>query len=122
MAEQKTISKPLSDVKAPEKAPDTTPDTAGKIPAGHSVVRLADGSLVVVSESEIKSLNAAAVDLANEPEGEAEFYVHLADGSVERVLASEVPSHAGTNALHGYFKRGNSVYVVTGVFPVETKG
>jgi hypothetical protein len=91
------------------------------IPANHSVVRLADGSLVVVANDEIKSLNAAAAAQPEEPEAEAEYYLWLADGSVERVKESEVPGHAGTNALHGYFKRDGSNFVIVGVYPTESK-
>ncbi len=99
-----------------------TPEPVSQIPAGHSVVRLNDGSLVVVNNDEIKSLNAAANEVEEAPEEEREVYLHLADGSTERVKESEIPAHCGTNAPHGFFKRDGYVFLVTGVYPVETKG
>jgi hypothetical protein len=55
-----------------------------------------------------------------EPEPEEEFYVHLADGSVERVAESDLPGGAGTNAMHGHWERDSKVYLIIGVYPVET--
>jgi hypothetical protein len=98
---------------------------AGGVPEGHSVVRLPDGSLTVVSNEQIKTLNAAAdaaaQAAADEPEPETEYYVWLADGSVVRVKETDLPGHAGTNALHGFFKRDGFNFVIVGVYPVESK-
>lgn len=101
---------------------EKTPESVSTVPSGQTVVRLADGRLVLVNDADIRDAAAIAEEAANEPEVEPEVYLHLADGSVERVKESEIPPHAGTNASLGHFKRDGFVYVVTGVYPVETKG
>lgn len=86
-------------------------------------VRFPDGALRAVPKAEILATNgmggfesvAAPVDDSRE-----EFYVHLADGSTERVKRRDVPTPSGTNAPNGYFIREGNAYLVTGVFPVET--
>jgi hypothetical protein len=52
---------------------------------------------------------------SNEPE----FYVHLADGSVVRTTADELPTGGGSNAAFGHWQRGDNVYQVIGIYPVE---
>jgi hypothetical protein len=47
-------------------------------------------------------------------------YVWLADGSVLRVENEDIPQ-AGHNHL-GHWQRGDKVYQVVGVYPVEEKG
>jgi hypothetical protein len=51
---------------------------------------------------------------------EPQSYVHLADGSVMRAYDKDLPSASGTNAPFGYWQRGNKVYDVIGIYPVET--
>ena len=50
---------------------------------------------------------------------EQEFYVHLADGSVVKVPASERPISAGADAPHGYYQDGSGVHLVIGVYPAN---
>lgn len=63
---------------------------------------------------------SGAVRTATEPEREAEYYVHLADGSVERVAESDLPTAAGADALNGYWQRDGKVYLVIAIHPTET--
>jgi hypothetical protein len=58
---------------------------------------------------------------ADEPQEEPEFYVHLANGDVERVAESDLPGNAGHGAAHGFWEKDNAVHYVTGVYPVETE-
>ncbi len=54
-----------------------------------------------------------------EPEKETEFYVHLADGSVEKVALSKVPSMSGTNAPYGHWEKDGNTLLVIGVYPAS---
>lgn len=51
---------------------------------------------------------------------EPQSYVHLADGTVLRVLDKDIPVGAGTGSPYGFWQRENKVYHVIGVYPVET--
>jgi len=56
-----------------------------------------------------------------EPEpDETEWYVHLADGTVERVAESDLPAHSGAQDPHGFWETDGKVLQVIGVYPVET--
>jgi hypothetical protein len=52
-------------------------------------------------------------------QAEPQSYVHLSDGTVLRVKDEDLPTASGTNAPYGYWQRGNKVYDVIGVYPVE---
>lgn len=54
-----------------------------------------------------------------EADKEPQCYVHLADGSVIRCKESDAPVYAGSNAPYGHWQRGNKIYQVVGVYPVE---
>jgi hypothetical protein len=47
-------------------------------------------------------------------------YVWLADGSVLRVENEDLPQ--GGHQTMGHWQRGDKVYVIVGVYPVEEKG
>lgn len=99
-------------------------EATGGIP-GHTVVRLPDGSLTVVADAAIVDVPATVASEAPKPgsaapEPEEHFYVHLANGEVRRVKQSDIPRPAGTNAPHGVWQESGKVYVITGVYPVET--
>lgn len=47
-------------------------------------------------------------------------YVWLADGSVLRVKNEDIP--AGGHLTMGHWQRGDKVYQIVGVYPVEEKG
>lgn len=51
---------------------------------------------------------------------EPQSYVHLADGTVLRVNDVDIPGSAGAGNPNGFWQRGNKVYHVIGVYPVET--
>jgi hypothetical protein len=48
-------------------------------------------------------------------------YVHLADGSVARCYDEDLPIPGGTGSPHGFWQRGDAVYVIVGIYPVESK-
>lgn len=50
---------------------------------------------------------------------ELQFYVHLANGDVERVAESDLPVPAGTNHAQGIWTKDGKAYQVIGVYPVE---
>jgi hypothetical protein len=50
---------------------------------------------------------------------EAQFYVHLANGDVERVAESDLPTGAGTNHPNGQWTKDGNAFQVIGVYPVE---
>lgn len=81
--------------------------------------RMPNGRLRAVRKLDIQDMNATDVENPNVPQ--EEFYLHLADGSVERVKNSELPGHAGSNAVHGFYVRENKTYQIVGVYPVETE-
>jgi len=51
---------------------------------------------------------------------EPQSYVHLADGTVLRVNDTDIPASAGAGNPNGFWQRGNKVFHVVGVYPVET--
>lgn len=118
---------PPVEFRAADAPADNTPDAPATVPEtnydDYVYVRFPDGSLHAVPKDQILSTNgmggfenvAAPVD-----ESKEEFYLHLADGSVERVKGRDLPVASGTNAPNGYYIRDSKAYYVTGVFPVET--
>lgn len=48
-----------------------------------------------------------------------EVYVWLADGSVEKVKARDLPGSAGTNAQNGYYERDGKMFSVVAVHDME---
>lgn len=59
-------------------------------------------------------------DTGEQPE--EQFYVHLADGTVHTVSASELPVSAGSGASMGYYKNDEGVsLLVIGVYPAPIK-
>jgi len=60
-----------------------------------------------------------APERVEEVDTEPQFYVHLSDGSVMRCKGDDLPLGSGTNAPNGHWQRGNKVYLVIGVYPVE---
>ena len=101
--------------------PNEVPPLAAN--TNHTFVRMPDGSVVAVPNDMIQTASVTskseATPTAVVEVPDAEFYVHLADGSVERVKESDLPAGAGTNAMMGYWQRDKKVYHVIGVYPVE---
>lgn len=54
------------------------------------------------------------------PDAATQSYIWLADGSVLRVKNEDIPQ-AGHQHL-GHWQRGDKVYVIVGIYPVEEKG
>lgn len=48
-------------------------------------------------------------------------YVHLANGTVMRCYDEDLPTASGTNAPQGFWRDGNKLFQVIGVYPVETE-
>lgn len=63
----------------------------------------------------------AAQQAPAQPESDAEVYVWLANGDVERVKESDLPGSAGTNALHGHYVKDGKTYQIVAVHPVESE-
>lgn len=89
-------------------------------PEGYTFVRMPDGTVQAVSDADIKSFSAYEKPKSFVPDANPDVYLHLADGSVERVKTSEAPLSAGTTAPNGFYIRDGKAYQVTGVYPVET--
>jgi hypothetical protein len=53
-----------------------------------------------------------------EENSEPQSYVHLADGSVMKCNDKDLPIGSG-DSIYGHWQRGNKVYSVIGVYPVE---
>lgn len=53
-----------------------------------------------------------------EKDTEPKSYVHLADGTVLKCKNSDLPIGSG-DAPYGHWQRGNNVYLIIGVYPVE---
>ena len=95
----------------------------------YEYVRLPDGELRAVRKSDIRDVeerpatakqDASALQPATAQEPQ-EFYVHLSDGSVERVAEEDLPGAAGASHPLGFWQRNSKVYDVIGVYPVEAK-
>lgn len=107
-----------------------TPDTETQHAAPEAefeMVRMPDGSVRAVPKSDIhEAPPETEVDeapiTAPVPDPEEHFYVHLANGQVLRVKASDLPAQgAGTNAPNGFWHRDGFVHHVIGIFPAERK-
>lgn len=53
-----------------------------------------------------------------EKNSEPKSYVHLADGTVLKCKNTDLPIGSG-DAPFGHWQRGNSVFLIIGVYPVE---
>lgn len=89
----------------------------------YEFVRMPNGSIRPVPKDDIREAPTTstqdAVVTEQKPKEDMHFYVHLADGSVERVKESDLPMPAGSNAVHGFWQREGKLYTVIGVYPVE---
>lgn len=90
-------------------------------------VTMPDGQTRAVPRADVQAAQkrdadsyAAGVAVANEGPQE-EFYVHLANGDVERVKSNDLPAYAGTNAANGYWDKDGHTHHIVGVYPVETE-
>ena len=92
-------------------------------PDDYEYVRLPNGMIHAVRKDSIRDVHETStqdtVVTEQKAKEEDHFYVHLADGSVERVKESDLPTPAGTNAMNGHWQRDGKVYQVIGVYPVE---
>lgn len=86
-------------------------------------VQMPDGSVRAVLKSDVQVPSTSTQDSPAPTmveKVEEHFYVHLANGDVIRVKESDLPVGSGTNAPLGHWQRGKSVFLVTGVYPVES--
>lgn len=72
-------------------------------------------------DAAISAQNTTPSAAPDKPAEEEEFYVHLANGDVERVKRSELPGPAGTNAVYGYLIKDDAAHHIVGVYPAERK-
>lgn len=80
----------------------------------------ATGKVHAVKRSQVQKTSVQdSPPVIEEVKVENEYYVWLADGSKERVKENDLPGGHGTNAPLGHWQRGNKVYNVVGVYPVE---
>ena len=102
---------------------DVTETPSESPTAAYTYVRLPSGEVRAIPNDEIRDATVTAKSDAakadNTPEKEDEFYVHLANGDVERVKESDLPPSAGTNAVYGFWQRGMTVFQIVAVYPVE---
>lgn len=100
-----------------------TDETHGAVNDDYIFVQLPDGSVRAVAKSDVVTASAVTEKQDAVPSAEAEpekhYYVHLANGEVLRVAASDLPTSAGHDAQNGYWQRGNESHYVIGVYPVE---
>jgi hypothetical protein len=96
-----------------------TPDDSDE----YEFVRLPNGKVVPVRKDAIQEVpetsKSDAPPTAMVEKVVRHFYVHLANGDVERVAEEDLPIHSGTNAQFGFWQKNNKVYDVIGVYPVE---
>ena len=73
-----------------------------------------------VRKSQIWSGGGEPTSVVTPVEGENdEFYVHLANGDVDRVKRKELPPNAGASHPNGFLTKDRKVHEVIGVYPVE---
>lgn len=56
----------------------------------------------------------------NVPDSATQSYVWLADGSVLRVMNEDLPQ--GGHQTLGHWQRGDKVFLIVAIYPVEDKG
>lgn len=105
-------------VNATEPAKDPAPEEQEYI-----FVKMPNGAVVPVLKSDVHDAPSTEKQDApakfSVPVREEQYYVHLADGTVVRVNESDLPS--GVDSPGGrHWQRGNKVFSVIGVYPVET--
>ena len=111
----------------PMNPPTDTPNAdAIKAADDYVVVRLPDGTLRAFPKEDIQDASEAPATAKQNLTAQADviapvaqFYVHLADGSVERVSEPDLPAGSGTNASQGFWQRDGNVFQVIGIYPVE---
>lgn len=90
----------------------------------YQFVRFPNGELRAIRKTDIQNAGpGGGFETLTGPSGqrdESEVYVHLADGSVEKCKAYEVPPAAGTNYPNGFWYKDDKAYMVTAVYPAET--
>lgn len=110
-----------TDGQAPTNTPDAKPEPDFD---DFTYVKFPDGHIRAVPNDQImrSGQNGGLQNLEGPAPGrdESEVYLHLADGSVEKVKAYDVPPAAGTNYPNGFFVRDGKAYLVVGVYPAET--
>lgn len=135
-AKSKASAIDFSDADSTQPQPDETPieETTPAEPVTDSetdeyeFVRLPGGKIVAVPKSSVQDADerpatakqdaAATAKVETPPQ---EFYVHLANGDVERVSEEDLPEHAGGTGDNRYWQRDGQVHTVIGIYPVETK-
>jgi hypothetical protein len=111
---------PKDAAKAPEKASEVEEDYV-YVTMPDGATRAIPRSVVDASQARNKAALAAAGITSATPAEDAEVYVWLADGSVERVKTSELPGSAGTNAVNGHWERDGQTFQIVNVYPVESE-
>lgn len=125
---------PPAEFQSPDSEPDNTKDlpvnTPESEPTEKSVppvtaqddfvfVQMPDGQYRAVRKTDVQKIGAFDNADGTPEVPVQDVYVHLADGSVERVKENKLPGPAGTNSAFGYFERDGKMYDIIGVFPVE---
>lgn len=77
-------------------------------------VQMPDGSIRAIRVSDIEGASAGS------DEEQPDVYIHLANGDVERVNASELPGTSGADNPHGHYVKDGKTHTIIGVHPVET--
>lgn len=114
--DEATMSKPRT-----EPVPAVPETAAAPAPAVPTAAEFAAAFRQFLADNPTLAREMAAVAAKPvEPEEDPEQYVHLADGSIERLRLSQVPGFAGTNAPNGHFERDGKSFLIIGVYPVET--
>lgn len=91
----------------------------------YTYVRLPSGEVRAIPAEQIQNVaittatSDAPAPVADAAKEDEHFYVHLSNGEVERVKESDLPTSAGTNAPFGYWQKGNKVFLIVAVYPVE---
>lgn len=116
---------PLMDEMSTVDEPQVTdPESSASDDDDYEFIRMPNGKVRAVPKSEIQDAPETSTQDAevtvSQPKVVQHYYVHLADGSVERVKEDDLPTPAGTNAVMGYWQRDKKLYVVVGIYPVES--
>lgn len=118
-AEELPVADAADELPAASPAHEEAEDSAGfefvRLPNG-KVVAVAKDSIQEAPETVTQTVPAAAMVPVEDPH----FYVWLANGDKLRVKQSDLPPAAGTNAQYGYWRTDDKVFLIVGVYPVET--
>lgn len=108
---------PISDTTKDRNATTKTPDAPAQGQANNEPKTQEMKRSMAPNEPQTQDLPEKKED----PNARPQSYVWLADGSVLRAFNDDLPGASGAGNPHGHWQRGNEVFEIVGIYPVQTE-